>query len=152
MKIVDTNAGFVTNYEVYDTLKKSRSQFLKRKDEAPNIPTIADQVLEYLGETSVINQTPQAIQNCLSATKAYNLTLAEHLQVINLAPTTEVEIHLIVEECPERLSREESLQLLATINSTLIGGEASQQVKKQKRTRHRSERRSRHQRSNTNTH
>jgi hypothetical protein len=39
-----------------------------------------------------------------SSAKAFSLMPAEALQVINLAPAAPVEIHLIVEQCADRLT------------------------------------------------
>lgn len=45
----------------------------------------------------------------------FALTRAELLQVINLAPCSEVEVHLIVEECEERLTQQQVTQLMEVV-------------------------------------
>jgi len=49
----------------------------------------------------------------------FGLTRAEVLQVINLAPCSAVEVHLIVDECEERLSEEQVTQLLEVVSRHL---------------------------------
>jgi len=47
------------------------------------------------------------------------LTVCELLQLLNLRPTSLVEIHRAIEECEERLSEEDTLALLGLISTTL---------------------------------
>lgn len=49
----------------------------------------------------------------------FGLTRAELLQVLNLAPVSEVEVHLIVEECEERLNEQQVADLIAVIGKHL---------------------------------
>jgi hypothetical protein len=51
----------------------------------------------------------------LASLQPLGLTRAEVLQVVNLSPCSEVEVHLIVEECEERLSEEQVTQLLQIV-------------------------------------
>jgi hypothetical protein len=48
----------------------------------------------------------------LSHLEQYDLTKAERLMLLNLRPTSEVELFLIIEEVSERLSEEERASLV----------------------------------------
>lgn len=66
----------------------------------------------------------------LTALKKYNLTPAESLMMVNLRPTTPVEVQLVVEECEERLTEEQVEELAALVAQHLPpppGGEETQQ-------------------------
>ncbi|EEB86558.1 hypothetical protein MPER_16445, partial [Moniliophthora perniciosa FA553] len=49
------------------------------------------------------SQTPEGIKRLVKDLGEYNLTKAEKLQVVNLAPTQPVELYVIVEELEDRL-------------------------------------------------
>ncbi|KAM3574232.1 hypothetical protein VYU27_003797 [Nannochloropsis oceanica] len=53
-------------------------------------------------------------------------TLAETLQLINLRPVAPVEVHLIIEECVERLSDEEVERLCELVAIHLGGGQGEE--------------------------
>jgi DNA-directed RNA polymerase subunit F len=63
------------------------------------------------------------------------LTRAELVQVINLAPASAVEVHLIVEDCEERLNEQQVEQLIAVVarhlkaegDAAANGGDAMQE-------------------------
>ena len=73
---------------------------------------IADQVLGYLDETPCAEQTRDSIRSFMAAVERFNLTRAEQLTLANTQPQTLVEIHLIVEECEERLTPAQTGELL----------------------------------------
>lgn len=49
----------------------------------------------------------------------FKLTRAELLQVLNLAPCSEVEVHLIVEQCEERVDEQQMAQFLEIVSKHL---------------------------------
>jgi len=49
----------------------------------------------------------------------FNLTAAETLSLINLKPTSDVEIHLLVEDCESRMKDDEIEKLLALAEELL---------------------------------
>jgi hypothetical protein len=65
-------------------------------------------------------QTKEDIEEFLSRVEHFGLTLGEKIQFINLAPTTLVETHLLIEDCSARYKEEETLQLLEIVRETLL--------------------------------
>ncbi|KHN71440.1 hypothetical protein Tcan_02266 [Toxocara canis] len=59
----------------------------------------------------------------------FQLTAAEILQVINLRPSTEIEVQLIVEECEERLTEEQMTQLVNIVCENLPPRPSSEEPK-----------------------
>lgn len=49
----------------------------------------------------------------------FGLTRAELLQVVNLSPVSEVEVHLIVEDCEDRLNEQQVAQLMHIVSKHL---------------------------------
>ena len=64
-------------------------------------------------------QTKQSIESFLQATNEFNLKPSEKLQIINICPTTLVEIYLVIESIEERFSPEKVQELLEIILRTL---------------------------------
>lgn len=76
-------------------------------------------VYGYLETTAAGQQTRENIVAFFKATEQYKLTKAEQLQASNLRPASAVEVHLIVEDCDERLSSDVVDQFLGTIEEIL---------------------------------
>lgn len=171
MKILDANAGLLTNYEVlsslkdsqmarynYDVFKKEVRQYratenkarhlkgkvffgmsphekelwlkskeagndLKKIKSAEHVCWVKDKVISYLSRFSPGQQTDQNVSDFLAAAAPYiavaKLGQGEILQLINLRPTSLVEIHRVIEECEERLTQDQVEELLKCIQDTL---------------------------------
>ena len=63
------------------------------------------------------------IESFLREVAPFNLTKAEKLQCLNLRPTTEVEILLVIEESEERFTEDQVEQLLEIIRRTIPGND-----------------------------
>lgn len=80
--------------------------------------SLSAQVLSYLDERPCAEQSRESILNFveelqkLSSAGNFELTGAEILQLVSNQPRSLVEIHLIVEECEERLTQEQVQTLL----------------------------------------
>ena len=64
-------------------------------------------------------QDKAKVAEFLKLIEPIQLTQAEVLQLVNLRPSTAVEVHLVVESCDERLQPEEVDDLLQIIAQTL---------------------------------
>lgn len=59
------------------------------------LATITYQTIKYLEDTPCKKQTPDAISQFLRAIEPFKLTKAEKLALLNICPTTPVEIQLV---------------------------------------------------------
>lgn len=118
MKLKNGNAGLLTNFELMD-LFKSRGADRGNLGVANTLSPAEMKVYDYLEKTPAGSQTRENIVAFFKATEQYKLTKAEYLQVSNLRPASAVEVHLIVEDCDERLSSDAVDQFLGAIEEIL---------------------------------
>ncbi|KAK7818219.1 uncharacterized protein LOC112012384 isoform X1 [Quercus suber] len=105
MKILEANAGALTNYEVVD--------FLRSKGAANDSTRVLAQVspseykvYDYLVQTAACNQTREHINDFVDKCKIYGLAKAEVLNIINIRPTSIIDIYTIIEEGETRFGDE----------------------------------------------
>ncbi|CAL5408082.1 unnamed protein product [Camellia sinensis] len=105
--VLKANAGTLTNFEVLDFLQSRGAA----KDSARII------VFDYLEQSAACNQTRERITEFVKKCKKYNLAKAEILNIINIRPSSVVEIDPIIEECESRLGDcvEELVELVAEV-------------------------------------
>lgn len=78
-------------------------------------------VCEYLQKnTSCTSVSQESIQDFLEKSQYFDLTPQERLQIVNICPTTLVEIYLIIENCESRLGQERAEELLYLAKETLF--------------------------------
>ena len=115
MEVLKKSAAMLSNYEVLNLLgeyakeKKEKSKMSKRDQ---NLSTVTYETIKYLNGTPAFNQNGESILKVVKLLEPYRLTKAEKLQVINLRPTTPVELSLIIEESEERISEEQIDEIL----------------------------------------
>ncbi|KAJ9126628.1 hypothetical protein QFC24_001657 [Naganishia onofrii] len=82
---------------------------------------VTEQVTSYFaGDVSLVKrQTNGGIRNLMQGLVEYNLTKAEELQIVNLAPRKLIELYLIVDEVDTRLSDEQQEALLHLVEQSL---------------------------------
>uniref|UniRef100_A0A5B6YPA6 DNA-directed RNA polymerase III subunit RPC9 n=1 Tax=Davidia involucrata TaxID=16924 RepID=A0A5B6YPA6_DAVIN len=98
MKILKANDGMLTNFEVLDFLRSRGAA----KDPTRVIAPIAAsewKVYDYLEQSVACNQTRETIKEFSEKCKKYNLATAEFINIINIRPSSVVEIDPIIEEC-----------------------------------------------------
>ncbi|KAM4794636.1 DNA-directed RNA polymerase III subunit RPC9 isoform 2-T2 [Rhinophrynus dorsalis] len=126
MEVKDANAALLSNYEVFQLLtdlKAQQREARKNKNSAgqQNLNTIMYETLKYLSSSPCQRQSPEIVQEFLTAMKGHKLTKAEKLQLLNHRPSTAVEIQLMVEESEERLSEDQIEELIQSVTSILPG-------------------------------
>lgn len=85
------NGGALTNFEVLDFLRSRGAG----KDPTRLIASVAPseyKVYDYLEQTAACNQTRDIIHEFLEKCKSYDLAKAEILNIINIRPSSQVEI------------------------------------------------------------
>lgn len=112
MEVVKSCSAYLSNYEVLDLLQNMKSQ---KKQKMNQLATIAYQTIRYLEDTPCKKQTPEKIREFLRAMQPFNLTKCEKLTLLNLCPTTPLEIQLIVEDSEDRLTEKDVETVLQTI-------------------------------------
>lgn len=123
MEVINSRAAMISNYEVFflieEKMQQESSKKGNKKHKQENLATISYEVIKYLEKTPCKLQNKDVIEQFLTNVAPFNLTKGEKLQLLNLRPTTPVEIQLIVEESEERLRTDEELDQLIEIVSKL---------------------------------
>ncbi|KAL2345735.1 hypothetical protein Fmac_007020 [Flemingia macrophylla] len=118
MKILEANAGALTNFEVLDFLRAKGAS----KDPTRVIAKVAQseyKVYDYLVNTAASVQTRENVNEFLTSVKHHDLAKAEVLNIINIRPAAEVEIFPIIESCEERFPDEEVTEIVELVKKTL---------------------------------
>lgn len=151
MEVVDRRSALLSNYEVLTLLRELESDHLakartalriKKEEEASgspvkhhvvqeevceNLRTIEVEAIQYLSADyqPTGSQTEDGIVKLTKNLAAYDLTKAEKLQIVNLAPTEPVELYVIVEELEDRFG-DRIEEMLETVRSSLTGPAGAQ--------------------------
>ncbi|KAJ7333903.1 hypothetical protein OS493_015997 [Desmophyllum pertusum] len=128
MEVLNEKAAMLSNYEVYQLLQETENQnkgdkskkSKKRQKHLVNLSTICYEARKHLEKTPCKNQSPEIIEEFLKAVQPFNLTRAEKLQLLNLRPTTPVEIQLIIEDSEERLKTDQEIEELLNVIATKL--------------------------------
>lgn len=136
MRVIDSHDGVLTGTEVAHLLKLQVEQreHEKKKNRTPDTrrsvqekqqhqeqqaAALAPQLLTYLEKIGADKSSRDDISEFSGSLKAFQLTKAEIIQIVNFPPRSLVEVHLVVEECEERLSNAQRRQLLAICRNFL---------------------------------
>mmetsp|Transcript_27410 Transcript_27410/g.59962 ORF Transcript_27410/g.59962 Transcript_27410/m.59962 type:complete len:125 (+) Transcript_27410:168-542(+) len=111
MKILEQNSGLLSNFEVCQVLNQRGCEGLVQKALASE-----KMVYQYLKQRTHTSLSEKQLQDFIQAVQPYQLTRVEVLQLLNLVPATAVEVHLVVEECEERLGEDKVEELLQLVS------------------------------------
>jgi DNA-directed RNA polymerase subunit F len=128
----------LSNYETYIIVKQlqetnNERENGKRGKKGQNrtlehcnfgLNTVTYETLKYLEQTPCIEQNQEIITRFYNEIKKFDLKKTEILQILNLRPTTPVELQLIIEDSETRLTEAQSNELIDIIRIQLppIGG------------------------------
>ena len=138
MEILNKNVALLSNYEVYDLLKRTKDEqtqkLIQKKKLDPNtanlsvnvdkhLPTIVYESLKYLDKSPCESQTSHMVSEFLSKLEEnkneFKLTKVEKLQLLNLRPTNAVELQSIIDDSEERFTIEQMDNLLQFVQRYL---------------------------------
>ncbi|KAG7090776.1 hypothetical protein E1B28_009861 [Marasmius oreades] len=145
MEVIDARSALLSNFEVLSLLRELENEHIartktalriKREEEASgttskrptdavtseNLRTIQVEAIQYLSadHQATRSQTAEGVRRLCRNLRQYDLTKAEKLQVVNLAPTKPVELYVIVEELEDRLG-DTMTNVLEIVQSSLAG-------------------------------
>ena len=128
----------LSNYETYLVVKQlhetnNERESGKRGKKGQNrtlehcnfgLNTFTYETLKYLEQTPCVEQNQTILTQFYQQVKKFNLKKEELLQILNLRPTTPVELQLIIEDSETRLTEAESTELIELIRTLLppLGG------------------------------
>ncbi|KAI0365310.1 hypothetical protein BV20DRAFT_1056493 [Pilatotrama ljubarskyi] len=144
MEVVNQRSALLSNYEVLTLLKELESDHLtrtrtalriKKEEEAAGLPpkhqappddvcenlrTVEVEAIQYLSADyqPTAAQSAEGITQLTRTLGQWDLTKAEKLQIVNLAPTEPVELYVIVEELEDRFG-EKMGDILNAVKSSL---------------------------------
>ncbi|KAF9483405.1 hypothetical protein BDN70DRAFT_873917 [Pholiota conissans] len=151
MEVVNPRSALLSNYEVLSLLRELESDNLlrtkaalriKKEEEtangagsslplagnphleaSENLRTIEVEAIGYLSADylPITAQSEDGITKLVRGLAPYNLTKAEKLQIVNLAPTLPVELYVIVEELEERFG-DRIDEILEHVQASLTSG------------------------------
>eukprot|EP00026_Physarum_polycephalum_P018237 Phypoly_transcript_19753.p1 GENE.Phypoly_transcript_19753~~Phypoly_transcript_19753.p1 ORF type:complete len:136 (+),score=28.82 Phypoly_transcript_19753:71-478(+) len=116
MNVKQANAGLVTNFEVYTQVHTRKGT----TEMGEYVMKFKEKVHTYLSTTPAVLETTEGVTECFKYLDKFELTKAEKLQVVNLAPNTDVDVHAIIEDCPERIPAEGVEELIYEIQQKLF--------------------------------
>ncbi|KAI0076744.1 hypothetical protein K474DRAFT_1644478 [Panus rudis PR-1116 ss-1] len=146
MEVVNKRSALLSNYEVLTLLRELESDHLsktrtalriKKEEEAAGVPpsrshvpqeevlenlrTIEVEAIQYLSAEyqPTSRQNDESITRLTTNLRAYDLTIGEKLQIVNLAPTEAVELYTIVEELEDRFG-DRMQDILDTVRNSLV--------------------------------
>jgi DNA-directed RNA polymerase subunit F len=107
-------AEVITNFEVMEKLQQYHhsSDFPKQ---AQNVRDVTSYTFEYLQTTPIAKVNKNQITQFIRLFEEYDLTHLEAIQLLNFLPSSEVELHLLIENCSERYTEEQIANLLTEI-------------------------------------
>ncbi|KAG8196763.1 hypothetical protein JTE90_014496 [Oedothorax gibbosus] len=134
MEVIKESAALLSNTEVLSLLEELKTelkgskytQHLKVKEDPSEkekglqrLNTIVYETFKYLEEMPCATQTPKSVETFLNAIAPYGLTKGEKLQLLNMRPTSLVEIQLLIEESEERFDEDKLNEILIIVSTTL---------------------------------
>lgn len=128
MEIVDPCSAILSDREVLDILKAYNGG----KQKHTNLATILYETTSYLDSGPSSTYTLPDLSEFLDELneRKYNLTKKEKIQIVNLKPQNETELHLIIDNIEDKLTDEQKADLLQLVANLSDKSSADTQASK----------------------
>ncbi|CAI2338358.1 unnamed protein product [Caenorhabditis sp. 36 PRJEB53466] len=116
MEVLKKRVTVLTNQEVLSFLNKVKKEedIKQHHDRCKMLATVVYETKKYLNTTPAATQNEAVICELIPKLAPFNLTGAETLQVVNMRPSSVIDVQLLIEETEERYPQEEKLNELVT--------------------------------------
>ncbi|GJN91238.1 hypothetical protein Rhopal_004256-T1 [Rhodotorula paludigena] len=112
------------DFSARDEIDRIQPQDLHTVTFEASRPRLALQYLEHAVHPTR-RQTTESVTRLLDDLDDLDLTKAERLQIVNLAPATAVELHICIEDITDRFDESEQERILALVKSHLSANDAA---------------------------
>ncbi|KAI0147743.1 RNA polymerase Rpb4-domain-containing protein [Xylariaceae sp. FL1272] len=126
MRILEAQSAVLTNVEVYGFLKEQAQQYQAQKRRGPgNLEMLRGEMIKYFEtDPSPLSQKIQpydasAIPPLLQKLRQFGISKGECIMIVNLRPTTEVGLNVVIEQMDTRFTKEQQDEILAIIVDSL---------------------------------
>ncbi|KAK8814782.1 hypothetical protein WA556_006821, partial [Blastocystis sp. ATCC 50177/Nand II] len=120
---ISKDISLITNAEVLHCLQESGEE--KHKSRCDEYNWVRRTVTRYLEMTPAGHLTQEKMETFLGRLQEFEqrnnikFTPNEKMQMMNIVPVQPVDVHIIVEECPERMTDDQVDELISIVTSTL---------------------------------
>ena len=121
MKIVEGEAPkLLTNYEVHEAVKETLG-IVRGQKRDPILNGILKNTDKYLKDKEAIAAaSPENLAKVSQICKNYKLTKAETLQFINIRPTEDIHLEMVIDDLDLRLTKDQQESLLKELSEVLV--------------------------------
>ncbi|KAI6216317.1 hypothetical protein M3Y99_01826600 [Aphelenchoides fujianensis] len=119
MEVKNARCTFLTNQEVLVLLKEANQAVRPKNESLQQHKTVLYESIKYLEATPAAQQSEANVRALMKEMQKFKMTPAELLQVVNLRPRNLVDIEMILEECDERYTEEQTAEMLDLIKRHL---------------------------------
>lgn len=118
MDTKNNKAALLCNYEVLRLLNELKDQSSGPTQANSQLATILYETSHYLQDSVANTQDASYVQGIMEALRDFpvKLTLQEKLMIVNNPPSSSLELSLVVRDADERLTDEQTDELLALIS------------------------------------
>lgn len=128
MKIKPTTWVPLSSSEVYEAISNTEYDEIDKQFETPSLVFFKKSLKWYLEAFHSVHLIPQ--KEFFSLAEAlyskYDLSQQEVMQIIDIRPKKQVELHCIIPECEKRFSEQEIFQILRLVSKITISQEEKQ--------------------------
>lgn len=115
MKIINSEVCHLSNWEVFQHLNSIKSTNTE-------LAVLSKQINDYLlqeNSSSISTLDAATVGQFLKYLDKFRLNSMEKIQILNLMPISEVELDVIVEDCPHRLNGDDVAEILQLVQDYL---------------------------------